>query len=191
VFVFSSSNCGVVLLTILCGVWFRLLLWCSFSSCWKIDISQLQVQSVIWASTLQIRKHENFGDLDFILLFVGILSLYAINLDVVSLFADSSFTFLAMFVSYVMYSINLDEWILLFLSKKQTSCLYPKKKNFHKIKSEWDHQHGTTQLSNSHWWSTWPEYRLNVSLVLSICHYLNHTWTVFYFTRPNHIVDIL
>jgi len=28
--------------------------------------------------------------------FVGIMSLYAMNLDVVSLFADSSFTFLAM-----------------------------------------------------------------------------------------------
>jgi len=28
-------------------------------------------------------------------IFVGIMSLYAINLDVVSLFADSSFTFLA------------------------------------------------------------------------------------------------
>jgi len=30
---------------------------------------------------------------------VGILSLYAINLDAVSLFIDSSFTFLVMFVS--------------------------------------------------------------------------------------------
>jgi hypothetical protein len=35
--------------------------------------------------------------------------LYAINLNVVTLFADSSFTFLAMFVSDVMYSINLNE----------------------------------------------------------------------------------
>jgi len=30
-------------------------------------------------------------------IFVGIMSLYAINLDVVSSFADSSFTFLAVF----------------------------------------------------------------------------------------------
>jgi len=35
---------------------------------------------------LQIRKHEYSGDLDFIILFVGIFSLHAINLDGVSLF---------------------------------------------------------------------------------------------------------
>jgi len=58
---------------------------------------------MIWASTLQIRKHEYFGDLGFIILFVGILLMYAIYLGVVSLFADSSFTFLAMFVSDVLY----------------------------------------------------------------------------------------
>ncbi|AES75367.1 transmembrane protein, putative [Medicago truncatula] len=44
---------------------------------------------MIWASTLQIQKNVYFGDLDFIILFVGILPLYAINLDAVSLFADS------------------------------------------------------------------------------------------------------
>jgi len=44
-----------------------------------------------------------FGDLDFIILFVGILPMYAINLGAVSLFADSPFTFLAMFVSDVLY----------------------------------------------------------------------------------------
>jgi len=58
---------------------------------------------------LQIQKHEYFGDLDFIILFVGILPLYAINLGDVSLFADSSFTLLAMFVYDVMYFINLNE----------------------------------------------------------------------------------
>jgi len=58
---------------------------------------------MIWASTLQIRKQEYFGDLDFIILFVGILPMYAINLGVVSLFADLPFTFLAMFVSNVLY----------------------------------------------------------------------------------------
>ena len=45
----------------------------------------------------------NFGDLGFIILFVGILPFYAINLGVVSLFADSLLTFLAMFVSDVIY----------------------------------------------------------------------------------------
>ncbi|CAJ2647511.1 unnamed protein product [Trifolium pratense] len=37
---------------------------------------------MIWTSTLQIRKHGYFGDFSFIiLLFVGILPLYAINTD--------------------------------------------------------------------------------------------------------------
>ncbi|AES81551.1 transmembrane protein, putative [Medicago truncatula] len=58
---------------------------------------------MIWTSTLQIRKHGYFGDLGFIILFVGILPLYAINLGAMSLFADSPFTFLAMFVSDVLY----------------------------------------------------------------------------------------
>jgi len=61
---------------------------------------------MIWASTLQIQKHGYFGDLDFIILLVGILPLYAINLDVVSLFADSPFTFLAMFVFDVFYQFE-------------------------------------------------------------------------------------
>jgi hypothetical protein len=106
-----------VLFVVLCGVCFRVLSRCSFNSYWKIDISQLQNQPMIWASTLQIRKHGYFSDLGFIILFVGILPLYAINLCVVSLFADSSFAFLAMFVSDVLYQF---EWmnIVLFLSKK-------------------------------------------------------------------------
>jgi len=45
---------------------------------------------MIWASTLQIQNHRYYGDLDFIILFIGVLSLYVINLDVVSLFVDSS-----------------------------------------------------------------------------------------------------
>ena len=61
---------------------------------------------MIWVPTLQIRKHEYFNDLEFIILFVSILLLYAINLSAVSLFADSSFTFLAMLnmLFYLMYS---------------------------------------------------------------------------------------
>jgi len=65
---------------------------------------------MIWTSTLQIRRHGYSGDLDLIILLVGILSLYAINLDVVSMFAVSSFTFLAilMMLLYLMYFINLN-----------------------------------------------------------------------------------
>jgi len=61
---------------------------------------------MIWASTLQIRKHGHFGDLDFIIYILGILPLYAINLGVVSLFADSPFMFLAMFVFDVLYQFE-------------------------------------------------------------------------------------
>jgi len=82
---------------------------------------------MIWASTLQIRKHGYFGDLNFIILFVGILPMYAINLGAVSLFADSPFTFLAMFVSDVLYRFELMN--IVFLSKKRKLNL---KKKVHK-----------------------------------------------------------
>jgi len=61
---------------------------------------------MIWASMLQIRKYVYFGNLGFIILFVGILPMYAINLGAVSLFADSPFTFFAMFVSDVLYQFK-------------------------------------------------------------------------------------
>jgi len=61
---------------------------------------------MIWASMLQIRKHGYFGNLDFIILFVGILSMYAIKLGVVSLFVNSPFKFLAMFVFDVLYQFD-------------------------------------------------------------------------------------
>ena len=61
---------------------------------------------MIWASMVKIRKHVNFGDLGFIILLVDIFPFYAINLGAVSLFADSPFTFLAMFVSDVTYRIS-------------------------------------------------------------------------------------
>ena len=52
-------------------------------------------------------KHGYFGDLGFIILFLAILPLYAINLGVVSLFADSPlYVFLAMFVSDVPYQFE-------------------------------------------------------------------------------------
>ena len=80
---------------------------------------------MIWAWTLKIWKHGYFGDLSFIILFVGILPLYAINLGIVSLFADSPFMFLAMFVSDVLYRFK---WmnIVLFLWKE-------KKKKYNKF----------------------------------------------------------
>jgi len=59
---------------------------------------------MILMSTLQIRKHWCSGDLNFIILFVGIFPLYAINLGVVSLFANSPFTFLAM-LNVIVYDV--------------------------------------------------------------------------------------
>ena len=80
---------------------------------------------MIWTSTLQIQKQEYSGDLDFIILFVGILPLYAINLGAVSLFADSPFTFLAILIMLLalMYSNNMNEWIsFVFVNKKTKKC---------------------------------------------------------------------
>jgi len=60
------------------------------------------------SSKLQIRRHEYFGDMNIVILviFVGIsiLLFYAINMDVVSLFTDSSFLFLA---NLDLYCINV------------------------------------------------------------------------------------
>jgi len=60
------------------------------------------------SSLLQIRRHEYFGDLNIIILviFVRICTLlfYAINMDAVSLFTDSSFLF---FANLDLYCINV------------------------------------------------------------------------------------
>jgi hypothetical protein len=131
-FVISSSLCDVVLFVVLYGaIWFPALLRCSFDSYWKIGSRQLQIQSMIWTSTLQIRRHGYFGDFNFIILFVvGILPLYAINLDAVSLFADSSFMFLANVEYVIVFDVIYQfEWmnIILFLSKKIKKILIPMK----------------------------------------------------------------
>lgn len=56
---------------------------------------------------MPIWKHEYSRGLCFIILFICNLPLYAVNLDAVSLFADSPFTFLAMLI--LMYYIDLNE----------------------------------------------------------------------------------
>ena len=63
----------------------------------QISLDPVQIQSMTLASsTLQIRRHGYSGDLNIVIC-VGICTLlfYAVNMDVVSLFADSSFLFLA------------------------------------------------------------------------------------------------
>jgi len=67
------------------------------------------------SSMLQIRRHEYSEDMNIVILviFVGIgtLLFYAINIDVVSLFTNSSFLFLANLDLFCInvYSINLNE----------------------------------------------------------------------------------
>jgi hypothetical protein len=65
---------------------------------------------MIYASMFQIRKHRYSGDFNFTILFV-VVSLYIINLDDVSLFADPLFTFLAKLKTllYLIYSINFND----------------------------------------------------------------------------------
>jgi len=116
-------ECGVVLFFVLCGVvWFHVLLRSLFIPIKRsTSVNQLHIWSMIWASTLQIGKYGYYGDLDFIVLFVGILSLHAINLGDVTLFAVSPFEFLMilMILLYRMYSINLNEWISFFFYIKK------------------------------------------------------------------------
>jgi len=111
--VISPSECGGVLFVVLCGiVWFPILLRYSFDSYQKINYS-------IKDLGINVADPEAMGiPVTFILsyIFVGIMALYAINSDVVSLFADSSFTFLAVLNDV----IHRFEWmnIVLLLSKK-------------------------------------------------------------------------
>jgi Na+/H+ antiporter NhaD/arsenite permease-like protein len=68
-----------------------------FNSDCQINLDPVQIQSMTLASlTLQIRRHGYSGYLNIVIC-VGFCTLpfYAINIDVVSLFADSSFLFLA------------------------------------------------------------------------------------------------
>jgi len=60
------------------------------------------------SSTLQIRRHEYSGDINIVILVIFVridtLPFYAINMDAVSLFTDSSSLFLA---NLNLYCINI------------------------------------------------------------------------------------
>ena len=118
-----------VLISRLCVVcfWFPVLVRCLFDSCWYISFEQVQIRSMtmnLASSTLQIRRHEYFGDLNIVILviFVGICTLpfYAINMDAVNLFTDSSFLFLANLNLYCIDVLYQFEWmnIVYFCKKK-------------------------------------------------------------------------
>jgi len=109
-----------VLISHFCAVcfWFLVLMRCLFDSGWKISFEKVQIRSMpmtLTPSTLQIRRHEYFRDLNIVILviFVGIdtLSFYAINIDVVSLFTDSSFSFLTNLNLYCIDVLYQFEWI--------------------------------------------------------------------------------
>jgi len=117
-----------VLISRFCAVcfWFPVLVRCLFDSGWKISFEQVQIRSMtmtLASSTLQIRKHEYFRDLNIVILviFVGICTLpfYAINMDVVSLFTDSSFLFLANLNLYCINILDKFEWMnIIYFCKK-------------------------------------------------------------------------
>jgi len=99
-----------VLISRLCAVcfWFPILVQCLFDSGWNVSFEHVQIRSmtmILASSTLQIRRHEYSRDFN-IVIFVSIRTLpfYAINMDIVSLFTDSSFLFLA---NLDLYCINV------------------------------------------------------------------------------------
>jgi hypothetical protein len=62
-------------------------------------------------STMKIRRHLYFGNFYFVTLFVSLsMPFYVINLDAVSLFADSYFSFLALLNLYL-YLMYLSVWM--------------------------------------------------------------------------------
>jgi len=74
---------------------FFVVVWCLFGSGQNINFEQVQIQLMtLVSSMLQIGGYGYSKDLN-IVIFVGIdaLSFYVINMDYVSLFADSSFLF--------------------------------------------------------------------------------------------------
>ncbi|AES67114.1 transmembrane protein, putative [Medicago truncatula] len=76
----------------------------------QISFDPVQIQSMTLASsTLQIRKHGYSRDLNIVIC-VGICTLpfYAINMDVVNLFTDSSFLLLAN-LHYIDVLLQLNE----------------------------------------------------------------------------------
>jgi len=130
VFVISSSlNALFVLISRHCAVcfWFPVLVRCLFDSDWKISFEQVYIRSMtmtLASSTLQIRRrYEYSGDFNIVVLviFVGICTLpfYAINMDVVCLFTDSFFLFLANLNLYCIDVIYQFEWMnIVYFCKK-------------------------------------------------------------------------
>jgi hypothetical protein len=97
----------------LCRHW-TVLSRCLSDSYWKIDFIRLQIQYL--GISVVDPEYRYSGHFNCIILFVvDILPLYAINLDVVTLFADSSFTFLAILNMWLYDVFYQFEWMSIFL----------------------------------------------------------------------------
>jgi len=117
-----------------CVFWFPVVVRFLFDSGWKISFEQVQIRSMtmtLTSSTLQIRRHEYFRNLNIVILviFVGIgtLPFYAINMDAVSLFTNSSFLFLANLDLYCIDVLHQFEWMnIVYFWQKKTNVCYEK-----------------------------------------------------------------
>jgi len=116
----SSLNDFVFFIFRLCAVCFlfSVLVWCLFDSGWNVSFKQVQIRSMtitLASSTLQIQRHEYSRDFNIVILVIfvdiGTLTFYAINMDVVSLFTDSSFLFLANLNLHCIDVLYQFEWI--------------------------------------------------------------------------------
>ena len=120
--------CGYHLYKVICifFYWFFVFVWCLFDSGWNISFEQMHIQSMtLVSSTLQIRRHEYFKDFNIVIFKdIDTLSFYAINMDIVILFAKSPFLFLANLNLYCINILYQFEWINIFYFKN-------------KIKSKW------------------------------------------------------
>jgi hypothetical protein len=93
-----------------------------FDSNCQISFDQEKIQSMtLMLSTLHIRSHVYFGDLDMVI-FAGLSTLwyYVINMNIVNLFVDSSFLFANSFffiVTFVLYRI-LTKYMIYTMNKK-------------------------------------------------------------------------
>jgi hypothetical protein len=109
VLVILSSECGIVLYVVLvrrCLIFRLVAVFVSFKFACFLR-SKFSADSMTQtSSTLQIRRHEYSGHLNFIIPIVGleIKLLYIINSDVVSLFADSSYLLVFSEFKYVIIS---------------------------------------------------------------------------------------
>ncbi|RHN59280.1 hypothetical protein MtrunA17_Chr4g0011531 [Medicago truncatula] len=76
--------------------------------CYGVMSCVIRMTMTFVSSTLQIWRHKYFGDMNIVILVIfisiGTLLFYAINMDIVSLFTNSSFLFLA---NLDLYCINV------------------------------------------------------------------------------------